>query len=694
MDVLVIGAGVSGLTTAICLAEAGLSVTIRTAALPGQTTSVAAGAVWGLTRVGPPDRIVEWGRAGLEALSKLAAEPGTGVRMAAGKEISRAPLETHDWTGLVTGLRPCEKSELPDGFTAGWHYTAPLATMPVYLDYLRGRFERAGGTLEVAAVGSLGELAGAAPVIVNCSGAAAHDLVPDPAVVPVRGQVVIAANPGIEEFLIDRDPEPPWIVYMFPHGQTILLGGTNDEGNWDKDPKTEVAERIMAECSRYRTSPARGGDPRSPGRVAAVPTRGAAGIRAARRRHAVAQLRPRQRRHLAVLGLRRRDHRRHCALAVQLGGQASSFRVRIVHQGDYVTGPRDTLLLMKFAIAIPQFYADGEFDPGGVPGLLRPGRGTRLRQRLGAGSRCSGRAPQLGPIEAMTYAAACTERMRLGCVVFVSTLHSPVHLAKSLSTLDQLSRGRIEVGVGTGGKGAPVRRVRRGPGRYVARFTEGIALMKALWTEPRVTFHGEFWQLENAAMEPKPFQKPLPAAVVRRGQRTRAAAGRPAGRRLLRRGVLPHGEVRRAGPDRQGRARGGGPGRPRTSPSPSACTSRSTRTPSGREPDERGPGADIRAPGAEPSRPPRSPARRPTASARCTRWPTAGAELILFTTLFDQAEQMERLAAAVHARSSASPARRDVEADAGAGAGRDHRLQDVQHASDSPGPCQSGASRP
>ena len=249
MDVLVIGAGVSGLTTAICLAEAGLGVTIRTAALPGQTTSVAAGAVWGLTRVGPPDRIVDWGRAGLEALTKLAAEPGTGVRMAAGKEISRAPLEAHDWTELVTGLRPCEESELPDGFTQGWHYTAPLATMPVYLDYLTARFEQAGGMLEVSPVRSLGELADAAPVVVNCSGAAARDLVPDPAVVAVRGQVVIAANPGIEEFLIDRDPEPPWIAYMFPHGDTILLGGTNDEGNWDEDPKIEVAERIMAECS-------------------------------------------------------------------------------------------------------------------------------------------------------------------------------------------------------------------------------------------------------------------------------------------------------------------------------------------------------------------------------------------------------------------------------------------------------------
>ena len=249
MDVLVIGAGVSGLTTAICLAEAGLSVTIRTAARPEQTTSVAAGAIWGLVKVGPPDRVLEWGRAGLEALSKLAAEPGTGVRMAAGKEISRAALEPYYWTQLITGLRRCEKSELPDGFTDGWHYTAPLATMPVYLGYLRARFERAGGRLEVSPVGSLAEATRAAPVVVNCSGVAARDLVPDPAVVPVRGQVVIAANPGIEEFLISRDEAPPWIVYMFPHGAQILLGGTNDEGSWDEDPKTEIAERIVAGCS-------------------------------------------------------------------------------------------------------------------------------------------------------------------------------------------------------------------------------------------------------------------------------------------------------------------------------------------------------------------------------------------------------------------------------------------------------------
>jgi probable F420-dependent oxidoreductase len=164
---------------------------------------------------------------------------------------------------------------------------------------------------------------------------------------------------------------------------------------------------------------------------------------------------------------------------------------------------------MRFAIAIPQFYADGEFDPAAFRAYF-----TRAEE-LGFDSAWTqesvlGPSSQFGPIEAMTYAAACTRRLRLGCVVFVSTLHSPVHLAKSLSTLDQLSRGRIEVGVGTGGKGRPFAAFGVDPQRYVARFTEGVALMKALWTDSRVTFDGEFWQLKDAAMEPKPFQKPFP----------------------------------------------------------------------------------------------------------------------------------------------------------------------------------------
>ncbi|HKV40009.1 MAG TPA: LLM class flavin-dependent oxidoreductase [Blastocatellia bacterium] len=164
---------------------------------------------------------------------------------------------------------------------------------------------------------------------------------------------------------------------------------------------------------------------------------------------------------------------------------------------------------MRFAISIPQFVADGTFDPAGFRDYMA------RAETLGFDSAWTqeqvlGSTPHLGPTETMTFAAACTQRLRLGCVVFVTPLHSPVHLAKSLSTLDQLSRGRIEVGVGTGGRVRMFSAFGVDPSSLVARFNEGLQLMKALWSEDRVSFTGRFWQLENAAMEPKPFQKPWP----------------------------------------------------------------------------------------------------------------------------------------------------------------------------------------
>jgi probable F420-dependent oxidoreductase len=183
---------------------------------------------------------------------------------------------------------------------------------------------------------------------------------------------------------------------------------------------------------------------------------------------------------------------------------------------------------MRFAISIPQFYADGEFDPASFRNYCA------AVEQLGFDSAWTqenvlSSSPQLSPLEAMTYAAACTQRMRLGCVVFVSTLHLPAQLAKSLASLDQMSGGRIDVGVGTGGKHRPFAAFGMSQERYVARFTEGVQIMKALWTQPRVTFDGEFYKLTEAAMEPKPAQKPHPPLWF-------GANGEPALRRAVRLG--------------------------------------------------------------------------------------------------------------------------------------------------------------
>ncbi len=300
---------------------------------------------------------------------------------------------------------------------------------------------------------------------------------------------------------------------------------------------------------------------------------------------------------------------------------------------------------MKFAIAIPQFYADGAFDPAAFRDYLARAEELGFESAwtqegvLGAGA-------QLSPVETMTYAAACTERLRLGCVVFVSTLHSPVHLAKSLSTLDQLSRGRLEVGVGTGGRARPFAAFGVDPHRYVARFTEGIKLMKALWTEPSVTFHGEFWQLENGAMEPKPFQKPYPRLWF-------GGASEPALRRAVRMGDGFFGagssptdkfaeqvQIVRAALAEAGR------------PADDFPIAKRVYIGIDEDPERARSRMNAALEGIYGHRVPAIEAAAITGSAAdCVREVSqvaaAGAELILFTALFDQREQMEQLAAAV-----------------------------------------------
>ncbi|NKQ56702.1 LLM class flavin-dependent oxidoreductase [Amycolatopsis sp. K13G38] len=165
---------------------------------------------------------------------------------------------------------------------------------------------------------------------------------------------------------------------------------------------------------------------------------------------------------------------------------------------------------MRFGISIPQGCADG-FDATAFRAYLRRAEelgfdsGWTQEQVL----TMSG-MPHLGATETMTYAVACTERLRLGCSVFVTPLHNPVHLAKSLATLDFLSGGRLEVGVGTGGQGRMFSAFEVDPTSLVSRFTEGVRLLKELWASDKVDFDGRFWQLHGAAVDPKPVQRPGP----------------------------------------------------------------------------------------------------------------------------------------------------------------------------------------
>jgi probable F420-dependent oxidoreductase len=164
---------------------------------------------------------------------------------------------------------------------------------------------------------------------------------------------------------------------------------------------------------------------------------------------------------------------------------------------------------VRLGVAIPQTWTSGDLDRSRIRRVLERAEALGfesawvVEQVLGA-------IPCLDAVELVAWAAAVTRRLRLGTAVLLTPVRGPVHLAKSLSTIDQLSDGRLDVGVGLGGNVKAYPAYGIDAARRVARFNEGLRLMRALWTEPRVTFAGEFWRLENATMEPKPVQRPHP----------------------------------------------------------------------------------------------------------------------------------------------------------------------------------------
>ena len=160
-------------------------------------------------------------------------------------------------------------------------------------------------------------------------------------------------------------------------------------------------------------------------------------------------------------------------------------------------------------IAMPQFFQEGPTDME----LLR--RWVARAEELGFDSLwtqedITGDDPSLEPLTQLSYVAALTTRARLGVSVMVAPLRNPVQLAKALGSLDQMSHGRLTVGVGIGGRQNMYPAFGLTTDRRARRFVELLDVMKALWTEPQATYEGQFWQLDGVPMEPKPVQKPYP----------------------------------------------------------------------------------------------------------------------------------------------------------------------------------------
>jgi len=114
----------------------------------------------------------------------------------------------------------------------------------------------------------------------------------------------------------------------------------------------------------------------------------------------------------------------------------------------------------------------------------------------------------LDPMTLLTCAAAVTSRVRLGTSVLLFVLRNPVLMAKTTATLDYLSGGRLILGVSLGGRDNEFEPLGVSMKQRVSRLRENLTVMRRLWTEARVTFHGRYYHMDDVSMEPKPIQKP------------------------------------------------------------------------------------------------------------------------------------------------------------------------------------------
>jgi probable F420-dependent oxidoreductase len=123
----------------------------------------------------------------------------------------------------------------------------------------------------------------------------------------------------------------------------------------------------------------------------------------------------------------------------------------------------------------------------------------------------------LAPIAAMAAAAAVSETLRIGCRVFCIDYHVPAVLAKEAATLDLLSDGRLELGIGAGW--SEVEYTAMGlefdrPGRRIAKLAEVVALLKAHWDGEEMDCSGDFVRVSGYAGRPRPVQRPHPPIMI------------------------------------------------------------------------------------------------------------------------------------------------------------------------------------
>lgn len=237
----VVGAGVIGLTNAILAQREGYDVTIYADLPPSQTTSIVAGATFAPYSVDLTDQVVQMTEDGWGHFSDLAKDTAhTGVRPIEYWEIESRTVDPAEkpYLRVMQNVQVYEGPDVPGGYQQGIKYSTFAMDMPIYLDHLVRQFQANGGKFVRKRFTDIEQLSKLrADVIFNCTGLGARDLVGDPALKPIKGQLAIIPD---HPELPDAVKHDGFYAFRQPQTNRTILGGTVVE---NFDPSIEPGTR-------------------------------------------------------------------------------------------------------------------------------------------------------------------------------------------------------------------------------------------------------------------------------------------------------------------------------------------------------------------------------------------------------------------------------------------------------------------
>ena len=248
-NIWIVGAGVTGLTTGVRLLEEGHAVTIVAKEFSPNTTSDIAAAIWFPFKVNPRAKALEWSRFTYTKLERLLNIPTAGVSMTSSLRLLSDPARIPWWTKALPKhrIRKATASELPKGYPAGYQLDVPLIEVPQYMKYLYRQFVQLGGKMIQKVVVDLNDLLVEDRWVINCTGLGARQLVNDPELFAIQGQILHVKSK--EPLPTISDNEGGNIAaYIIPRKNYYVLGGTAFNNEYSTQPKEEISQEIWERC--------------------------------------------------------------------------------------------------------------------------------------------------------------------------------------------------------------------------------------------------------------------------------------------------------------------------------------------------------------------------------------------------------------------------------------------------------------